>query len=382
MITVSDKLRQVEEYYFSKKLKEVSALKANGKPIINLGIGSPDLPPSPLVIQSLLEAVNDDDAHQYQSYIGLQNLRESLAHFYQKHFNVTLNPENQVLPLMGSKEGIMHISMAFLNQGDAVLIPNPGYPTYESVTKLVEANPMYYNLLETNGWFPDLDVLEQQDLSKVKIMWVNYPNMPTGKQATEAQLQQLVDFALRHQILVVNDNPYSFILNDNKLSILSVKGSESCCLELNSMSKTFNISGWRIGFVLGSEYLLKSVLQVKSNMDSGMFYGIQKGAVTALSMSTDWLDNLNEAYNIRRELVWKIADKLHCTYEKNTSGLFVWGKLPKGKTSKEFSDDLLYSKHIFIVPGTVFGSNGEGYVRFSLCVKENDLESVLSRLKK
>ncbi len=380
MIAISDKLQHVEEYYFSKKLKEVRQLKANGKPIINLGIGSPDLPPNPLVVESLLYAMNDDNAHQYQSYVGLPKLREALAKFYETHFNVRLNPENQVLPLMGSKEGIMHISMAFLNKGDAVLIPNPGYPTYESITKLVEAKPVYYNLTEAKGWFPDLEALEQQDLSKVKLMWINYPNMPTGQQATVAQLEQLVQFALKHNILLVNDNPYSFILNDNKQSILSIKGSESCCLELNSLSKTFNMSGWRIGFVLGNEQLIKAVLQVKSNMDSGMFYGIQKGAITALSMPTDWLDVLNEIYKKRRELVWQIADKLKCTYQKNTSGLFVWAKLLEGTTSERFTDNLLYDKDIFIAPGTVFGTNGEGYVRFSLCAKEKDLKTILTRL--
>lgn len=380
MIAISDKLQHVEEYYFSKKLKEVRQLKANGKPIINLGIGSPDLPPNPLVVESLLYAMNDDNAHQYQSYVGLPKLREALAKFYETHFNVRLNPENQVLPLMGSKEGIMHISMAFLNKGDAVLIPNPGYPTYESITKLVEAKPVYYNLTEAKGWFPDLEALEQQDLSKVKLMWINYPNMPTGQQATVAQLEQLVQFALKHNILLVNDNPYSFILNDNKQSILSIKGAESCCLELNSLSKTFNMSGWRIGFVLGNEQLIKAVLQVKSNMDSGMFYGIQKGAITALSMPTDWLDVLNEIYKKRRELVWQIADKLKCTYQKNTSGLFVWAKLLEGTTSERFTDNLLYDKDIFIAPGTVFGTNGEGYVRFSLCAKEKDLKTILTRL--
>ena len=380
MIAISDKLQHVEEYYFSKKLKEVRQLKANGKPIINLGIGSPDLPPNPLVVESLLYAMNDDNAHQYQSYVGLPKLREALAKFYETHFNVRLNPENQVLPLMGSKEGIMHISMAFLNKGDAVLIPNPGYPTYESITKLVEAKPVYYNLTEAKGWFPDLEALEQQDLSKVKLMWINYPNMPTGQQATVAQLEQLVQFALKHNILLVNDNPYSFILNDNKQSILSIKGSESCCLELNSLSKTFNMSGWRIGFVLGNEQLIKAVLQVKSNMDSGMFYGIQKGAITALSMPTDWLDVLNEIYKKRRELVWQIADKLKCTYQKNTSGLFVWAKLLEGTTSERFTDNLLYDKDIFIAPGTVFGTNGEGYIRFSLCAKEKDLKTILTRL--
>ena len=380
MIEIAHKLKHVEEYYFSKKLKEVRQLIADGKPIINLGIGSPDLPPNPLVVQSLLYAMNEDNAHQYQSYVGLPKLREALSAFYSKYFKVQLNPETEVLPLMGSKEGVMHISMAFLNKGDDVLIPNPGYPTYESVTKLVGANPKLYNLTEANNWFPDIEALEQDDLSKVKMMWINYPNMPTGEQATMQQLEQLVQFALKHDILLVNDNPYSFILNENKQSLLRVKNADTCCLELNSLSKTFNMSGWRIGFVLGNARFIKAILQVKSNMDSGMFYGIQKGAITALSMSDDWLELLNEIYKQRREIVWQIADKLNCTYNKNTAGLFVWAKLPNGIKSESFTDDLLYDKSIFIAPGTVFGTNGEGYIRLSLCAKEKDLQEILNRL--
>ena len=380
MIEVAQKLQQVEEYYFSKKLKEVAKLKAEGKPIINLGIGSPDLPPNPLVVQALVYALNDEKAHQYQSYVGLPKLRLALSQFYNKHFSVEANPETEILPLMGSKEGIMHVSMAFLNKGDAVLIPNPGYPTYASVTKLVEAKAITYNLSETHHWFPDLEALEQQDLSKVKLMWINYPNMPTGAQATKTQLEQLVQFALKYNILLVNDNPYSFILNENKLSILSITDADKCCLELNSLSKTFNLSGWRVGFVLGNERFINAVLKVKSNMDSGMFYGIQKGAIAALSAPTDWLDVLNEIYKKRRDIVWQIADKLECTYDKHTAGLFVWAKLPQGKTSEVFTDDLLYKNSVFITPGTVFGTQGEGYIRFSLCANEKDLTETLNRL--
>lgn len=380
MIEVANRLKQVEEYYFSKKLKEVAKLKADGKPIINLGIGSPDLPPNVLVIEALVHSLNDDKAHQYQSYVGLPKLRLAMSQFYNKHFKVDANPDTEILPLMGSKEGVMHVSMAFLNKGDKVLIPNPGYPTYEAVTKLVEAKAVKYNLTETNNWFPNLKELEQKDLSKVKLMWLNYPNMPTGAQATKAQLEQLVDFALKHGILLVNDNPYSFILNNNKLSILSIEGANKCCLELNSLSKTFNLSGWRVGFVLGNERFIKAVLKVKSNMDSGMFYSIQKGAIAALSAPTDWLDVLNEIYKKRRDLVWQIADKLNCTYSKNSAGLFVWAKLPKGETSEKFTDRLLYQNDLFITPGTVFGSNGEGYIRFSLCANETALKETLNRL--
>ncbi|WP_375239070.1 pyridoxal phosphate-dependent aminotransferase [Aurantibacter sp.] len=380
MIEVANRLKYVEEYYFSKKLKEVAELKTNGKPIINLGIGSPDLPPNALVILAMVNSLNDDNAHQYQSYTGLPKLRLALSQFYNKHFKVDVNPETEILPLMGSKEGIMHISMAFLNKGDEVLIPNPGYPTYEALTKLVEAKIVKYNLTESNKWFPNLEELEQQDLSKVKLMWLNYPNMPTGAQATEEQLEQLVVFALKHNILLVNDNPYSFILNNNKLSLLSVKNANKCCLELNSLSKTFNLSGWRVGFVLGNEQFIKAILKVKSNMDSGMFYSIQKGAIAALSAPIDWLNVLNEIYKKRRNLVWQIADKLNCTYNKTTAGLFVWAKLPKGELSEDFSDNLLYNNDLFVTPGTVFGTNGEGYIRFSLCVNQTDLKETLNRL--
>ena len=380
MIEVAERLQDVQEYYFSKKLKEVAQLKAEGKSIINLGIGSPDLPPNPLVVQAMVYSLNDEKAHQYQSYVGLPKLRLAISQFYKKHFEVEANPDTEILPLMGSKEGIMHISMAFLNKGDQVLIPNPGYPTYASVTKLVEAEAVFYNLNENNNWFPDLSSLEQKDLSKVKLMWINYPNMPTGANATKQQLEQLVQFALKHDILLVNDNPYSFILNEQKISLLTIKDADKCCLELNSLSKTFNLSGWRVGFLLGNEAFINAVLRVKSNMDSGMFYGIQKGAIAALSAPTDWLDVLNEIYKKRRELVWKIADKLECTYTKESSGLFVWAKLPQGKNSADFTDYLLYENSVFITPGTVFGSQGEGYVRFSLCANEADLQETLNRL--
>ncbi|PSG90785.1 pyridoxal phosphate-dependent aminotransferase [Aurantibacter aestuarii] len=380
MIEVADRLQEVQEYYFSKKLKEVAQLKAEGKPIINLGIGSPDLPPNPLVVQAMVYSLNDEKAHQYQSYVGLPKLREAIAQFYKKHFSVEVNPETETLPLMGSKEGILHISMAFLNKGDQVLIPNPGYPTYASVSKLVEAEAVFYNLNLDNHWFPDLEALEKQDLSKVKLMWINYPNMPTGANATKDHLEKLVQFALKHNILLVNDNPYSFILNENKISLLSIERSKDCCLELNSLSKTFNLSGWRVGFVLGKASFVNAILRVKSNMDSGMFYGIQKGAIAALSAPTDWLEVLNEIYKKRRELVWQIANKLNCRYTKESSGLFVWAKLPEGKTSEAFTDDLLYNKSVFVTPGTIFGSQGEGYIRFSLCANEADLQETLNRL--
>lgn len=379
MIT-ADRLEHIQEYYFSKKLREVRGLMANGKPIINMGIGSPDLAPSEIVVDAIKNAVEDTGAHQYQSYQGLPELRESIAAFYKNNFSVTADPVNEVLPLMGSKEGILHISMAFLNVGDAVLIPNPGYPTYTSVTNLVGAEPMYYDLVSDNNWFPDLDALEKQDLSKVKIMWVCYPHMPTGAVATKEQLQKLVAFALKNNILLVNDNPYSFVLNTAPTSILSIEGAKGCALELNSLSKTFNMAGWRVGMVLGSAEHLNAVLKVKSNMDSGMFYGIQKGAIAALKSSKDWFTELNKVYATRRDLIFQLADKLNCTYDKNAVGMFVWAKLPIGSiSSEEFIDEVLYSKDVFITPGTIFGSNGEGYIRFSLCVTQEKIKEAISR---
>ncbi|ADY29806.1 pyridoxal phosphate-dependent aminotransferase [Cellulophaga lytica] len=379
MIT-ADRLEHIQEYYFSKKLREVRGLMANGKPIINMGIGSPDLAPSEIVVDAIKNAVEDTGAHQYQSYQGLPELRESIAAFYKNNFSVTADPLNEILPLMGSKEGILHISMAFLNVGDAALIPNPGYPTYTSVTNLVGAEPMYYDLVSDNNWFPDLDALEKQDLSKVKIMWVCYPHMPTGAVATKEQLQKLVAFALKNNILLVNDNPYSFVLNTAPTSILSIEGAKDCALELNSLSKTFNMAGWRVGMVLGSAEHINAVLKVKSNMDSGMFYGIQKGAIAALKSSKDWFTELNKVYATRRDLIFQLADKLNCTYDKNAVGMFVWAKLPIGSiSSEEFIDEVLYSKDVFITPGTIFGSNGEGYIRFSLCVTQEKIKEAISR---
>jgi len=380
MIRTADRLHTLEEYYFSKKLREVRGLMAEGRPIINMGIGSPDLAPSEAIINSIQNAVLESGAHQYQSYQGLPELRQAIAEFYNNKFQVAANPTNEILPLMGSKEGIMHISMAFLNVGDAVLIPNPGYPTYTSVTKLVGAEAKYYNLTSENGWFPDLEVLQKQDLSKVKIMWVSYPHMPTGATATKSQFEKLVAFAKKNDILLVNDNPYSFVLNDNPVSILGVDGAKDVALELNSLSKTFNMAGWRVGMVIGSAEHINAILKVKSNMDSGMFFGIQKGAITALKSGQDWYEGLNKIYKSRRDCMFELADKLNCTYDKNSVGMFVWAKLPAGsKSAEEFIDVVLYDKNIFITPGTIFGSNGEGYIRFSLCVTEDKIREAISR---
>ncbi|NAY92342.1 aminotransferase class I/II-fold pyridoxal phosphate-dependent enzyme [Muricauda sp. JGD-17] len=379
-MTTADRLDSVQEYYFSKKLREVRGLMEQGRPIINMGIGSPDLAPSPDVLKTLTTAIADSGAHQYQSYQGLPELRKAIADFYQRKFDVSVDAAQEILPLMGSKEGIMHISMAFLNEGDQVLLPNPGYPTYGAVTKLVGGEPIYYDLKAENGWFPDLEQLSKMDLSKVKLMWASYPHMPTGATATKSQLKALVDFVKKHDILLVNDNPYSFVLSKNPTSILSIDGAKDCTMELNSLSKTFNMAGWRVGMVLGNADHITAILKVKSNMDSGMFYGIQKGAVVALQSGTEWFDTLDQVYNKRRELMFQLVEKLDCEYDKDAVGMFVWSKLPKNSPPSEaFIDEILYEKDIFIAPGTIFGSNGEGYIRFSLCVKEEKIKEALER---
>jgi LL-diaminopimelate aminotransferase len=380
MIKPAERLDTVQEYYFSKKLREVRGLVAAGKPIINMGIGSPDLQPPAQVLEAIQGSLNDVSAHKYQSYQGLPELRRAISVFYKNKFSVDTNSENEILPLMGSKEGIMHISMAFLNEGDKVLIPNPGYPTYTSVTKLVGAEPLFYNLSNATNWQPDFKKLEAQDLTDVKIMWVNYPHMPTGTNATLETFQKLVAFGKKHNILIINDNPYSFILNDKPISILQVEGAKDIALELNSLSKTFNMAGWRVGMVLGNANYINEILKVKSNMDSGMFYGIQKGAIEALQLSDDWFLSQNKIYEERRSLIWQLADKLETTYSKNATGLFVWAKIPEGKKSEEITDSVLYDNDIFITPGTIFGSQGEGYIRFSLCVESEVIKEAISRL--
>jgi len=380
MITSANRLQSVEEYYFSKKLREVNQLISQGKPIINMGIGSPDLAPHSSVIEAIHNAMFDKKAHEYQSYQGLPELRQGFANFYKTHFNVDLDFNSEILPLMGSKEGIMHISMAFLNEGDEVLIPNPGYPTYESVTKLVGAKPLFYDLTAETNWFPNFEKLEQLNLTKVKLMWVSYPHMPTGANGTIAMYQKLIEFGKKHHILIINDNPYSFVLNNNPISIFNVAGAKEIALELNSLSKTYNMAGWRVGIVLGNASFLEAILKVKSNMDSGMFYGIQKGAIEALKLGESWFKSQNETYTKRRNLIFQLAEKLGCTFDKNAVGLFVWAKLPEGSASSSaFIDKILYEKHIFITPGTIFGSNGEGYIRFSLCVTAEKITEAISR---
>lgn len=380
MIATSKRIESVQEYYFSRKLREVRQMVTEGKPVLNLGIGSPDMAPDRAVIEAMKNALHDDKAHEYQSYQGLPELRKGMANFYKAHFNVALDPDSEVLPLMGSKEGIMHISLAFLNEGDEVLIPNPGYPTYASVTELVQAKAVFYDLCEDFNWQPDFEKIELLDLTKVKLMWVSYPHMPTGANGSRALFEKLIAFGRKHDILIVNDNPYSFVLNNQPISILQIKGAKEVALELNSLSKTYNLAGWRVGMVLGSSPFIEAILKVKSNMDSGMFYGIQKGAIEALTLGNDWFEKQNEIYSKRRNLMFQLAEKLKCTFDKNSVGLFVWAKLPEGIQSAEpFVDKVLVEKNVFITPGTIFGSNGEGYIRFSLCIAEEKIEEAISR---
>ncbi len=377
------RLETVQEYYFSKKLREVAAMVADGKPVINMGIGSPDLPAHPSVVAALKDSFDHPKVHQYQSYQGLPELRKAIADFYQKHYQFTANPNSEILPLMGSKEGIMHLSMAFLNPGDKVLIPNPGYPTYQSVTRLVEAEPVFYDLKAANDWQPDLNALNQMDLSGVKIMWVNYPHMPTGANAQKATFEKLIPWAREKGILLVNDNPYSFILTDQPQSMLSIPGATEVGMELNSLSKSFNMAGWRVGMLLGNQENINAVLKVKSNMDSGMFFGIQKGAIAALQAEESWFKQLNDVYLERRELIFKLATLLETDFDIHSSGMFVWAKLrDRRKTSVQFIEEILQKHNVFITPGSIFGSQGEGYIRFSLCVEVDSIGKALERIRK
>ena len=381
-VPTATRLESVKEYYFSKKLREVATLIQAGKPVLNMGIGSPDLPPHPSITDALTAAMLNPRANMYQSYQGLPELREAIAHFYHRSYSVTLDPSSEILPLMGSKEGIMHISMAFLNKGDEVLIPNPGYPTYSAVTQLVEATPVFYNLTAENNWQPDFDALASLDTSKIKLMWLNYPHMPTGANVDHATLQKLIQWAAKEDILLINDNPYSFILNDDPQSILSLPGAKKVAMELNSLSKSFNMAGWRVGMLSGNAENIQAVLKVKSNMDSGMFYGIQQGAIAALNAPDSWFTALNATYKKRRKLVEELATLMNATFDPNSVGMFVWAKLNDTTiAAEEYIDHILYEKDIFITPGTIFGTQGEGYIRFSLCVNEEQIITAINRMK-
>lgn len=382
MIQPAQRISQVEEYYFSVKLKEIDKMRSEGKNVINLGIGNPDQPPAPSVLEKLKKASDNPGFHGYQSYIGIPELRNAFAAWYQKYYQVSLNPASEILPLIGSKEGVMHISMAFLNPGDEVLLPNPGYPTYAAVTKLVGAVARYYDLKAENNWQPNFKELEKQNLSKVKMMWVNYPNMPTGAQADAETMSDLVAFGKRNHILICNDNPYSFILNPRPTSLLSVEGAKDIVIEINSLSKSHNMAGWRIGMAASNSQFINYILRVKTNMDSGMFRPLQEAAAEALQLNSDWYKQVNETYLNRRVLVWELMDLLNCSFDKNQVGMFIWGKIPNNyENGQTLSDIVLQKAHVFITPGFIFGSNGDKYIRISLCTPADTLKEAIDRIK-
>jgi LL-diaminopimelate aminotransferase len=382
-IKPAERVSAVSEYYFSRKLKEVARLSAEGKDIISLAIGSPDMPPSEAAINKLCEVAQQDGSHGYQPTMGTPELREAMAGFYKRWYNVDLDPQKEIQPLIGSKEGILHVTLAFVNPGDEVLVPNPGYPTYTSLSKILGAKVVNYNLREDNGWQPDFNELEKTDLSKVKLMWTNYPNMPTGANAQEDTYRKLVDFAKRHSIVVVNDNPYSFILNEKPLSLLQIPEAKDCCIEFNSMSKSHNMPGWRVGMCASNSRFIEWILKIKSNIDSGTFRGIQLAAAEAYSNSDEWHRQANiTTYRRRRDTAEQIMKELGCTFDPKQVGMFLWGKIPeKYNDAEELTERVLHEARVFITPGFIFGSNGERYIRISLCAKDDKIEEALSRIK-
>ena len=378
----ANRLSSVSEYYFSRKLKEVAAMNAAGKGVISLGIGSPDMPPSEETVETLCAESHNPNGHGYQPYVGIPELREAFARFYKRWYGVELDAKSEIQPLIGSKEGILHVTLAFVNPGEQVLVPNPGYPTYTSLSSLLGAEVVNYDLKEENDWMPDFDALERMDLSRVKLMWTNYPNMPTGANATPELYERLVDFARRKGIVIVNDNPYSFILNDNPMSILSVEGAKECCIEFNSMSKSHNMPGWRIGMIAANPTFISWILKVKSNIDSGMYRALQLAAVKALDAEADWYEGNNANYASRRKTAGEIMDALGCTYDKSQVGMFLWGRIPEHYADvEELTERVLHEARVFIVPGFIFGSNGSRYIRISLCAKNEMLEEALKRIK-
>lgn len=380
-IKVAQRLEHTEEYYFSKKLREIDEMRKQGADIINLGIGSPDLPPHPDVIQVLTDEASKNNTHGYQNYKGVLQLRQAMADWYQRYYHVALDPNTEIMPLIGSKEGIVHICMTYLQEGDQVLIPNPGYPAYSSAVRITGATIVPYELHADNNWLPDLESLEKLDLTAVKMMWINYPHMPTGSLATRDLFERIIAFGKKHNILICHDNPYSFILNDKPQSILAVEGAKEVAIELNSLSKSSNMAGWRIGMLAADANRINEILRFKSNMDSGMFLPLQLAAAKALSLDSSWYTQLNTEYAQRRELVFAIMDQLGCTYDKAQVGLFVWARIPSNYIDGyALSDDVLYNKHVFITPGGIFGSAGNPYIRISLCANQAVLKETLQRL--
>jgi len=382
-IAPASRLSNVSEYYFSRKLKEVAKMNAEGKNVISLGIGSPDLPPSQATLQTMCEQTLRSDVHGYQPYVGIPELRKGFSDWYKQWYSVDLDPNTEIQPLIGSKEGILHVTLAFVNPGEQVLVPNPGYPTYTSLSTLLGAEVIPYNLKEENRWNPDFEELEKMDLSNVKLMWTNYPNMPTGANASMELYEKLVSFARKHNIVIVNDNPYSFILNDHPLSILSVPGAKECCIEFNSMSKSHNMPGWRVGMLASNAQFIQWVLKVKSNIDSGMFRPLQMAAAKALACDASWYAEINSVYRERRGLAGEIMHTLGCTYDENQVGMFLWGKVPDSCENVEtLTDKILYEANVFITPGFIFGSNGARYIRLSLCCNKEMLANALERIRK
>lgn len=378
----SKRLQTVEEYYFSRKLKEIARMNATGSRVLNLGIGSPDLAPSPDVLEALSESASDPGNHAYQPYIGIPGLRNVISDWYQKYFEVALQPDSEVLPLIGSKEGIMHVSMALLDPTDEVLVPNPGYPAYATAARLTGAKVRTYTLSERGGWLPDIDTLERDGVENVKLMWLNYPHMPTGSNANEDIFEQLLSFSRRHGIILVNDNPYAFILNDNPLSLLKNRLHDDLVLELNSLSKSHNMAGWRVGMLVGNAMLVQHALTFKSNMDSGMFKPVQEAAIVALRLDQGWYDTLNKTYEQRRKYAWELLDTLGCTYDPHSTGMFVWAKIPEKESSGEaLSEKVLQSNRIFLTPGFIFGHAGDQFIRVSLCTPDHLWEEALDRMK-
>ncbi|WP_293954625.1 MULTISPECIES: pyridoxal phosphate-dependent aminotransferase [unclassified Sphingobacterium] len=381
-IDVAKRLQHTEEYYFSKKLREIDELNKQGARVINLGIGSPDLPPHPEVIETLSTNAQLPNAHGYQNYKGAPDLRQAVADWYQRYYQATFNPNSEILPLIGSKEGIVHICMTYLQEGDQALIPNPGYPAYAAAVRLSGAEAITYNLTEEKNWLIDLDELRKQDLSKVKLMWINYPHMPTGASAPDVFYQELIQFAKTHNILICHDNPYSFILTDTPRSIMSIPGSKDVAIELNSLSKSSNMAGWRIGVLVGAEERINQVLRFKSNMDSGMFLPVQLAAAKALQLDASWYADLNKIYAERRQQVYEIMDLLDCSYQKDQVGLFVWARIPeKYKDGYALSDAVLEKSRVFITPGGIFGDKGDQYIRISLCATVAVLKESIQRIQ-